>query len=162
MEDLEKLLERLVRQEVDFVLVGGYAAMMHGVSLMTRDVDVCTHFARQNLERLHGALADLHPHHVLTPQNLPFEIPPGFENALRNLYIGTDWGRVDFLGEIAGIGSYESVHAESIPVQLPFGPLRMINRTALIRAKSALDRPRDKIAVLELRAIEERGAPEPQ
>jgi hypothetical protein len=162
MEDLERILERVVQHRVDFVLVGGYAAMMHGVSLITRDVDVCTHFSRENLERLHGALADLHPYHVQTPQMMPFVIPPGFENRLRNLYIGTDWGRIDFLGDVLGVGDYETVRAQSIPVELPMGLVRMLSRQALIRAKSTLDRPRDKIAVMELRAIEERGAPEPQ
>jgi len=40
MAELERILERLVRHEVECVLVGGYAAMVHGVSLVTRDIDV--------------------------------------------------------------------------------------------------------------------------
>ena len=162
MADLEALLKRLLEREVEFVIVGGYAAMAHGVSLMTKDVDVCTHFSRENLERIHTAVADLHPYHFLTPQEKPFEIPQGFETKLRNLYIGTDYGRVDFLGEIAGIGDYSQVLAQSISLQLPIGSVRIISRQGLIRAKSVLDRPHDKITVIQLRAIEERGAPEPQ
>src|SRR5678815_5628441 len=161
MADLERLLERLVQHEVEFVLIGGYAAMIHGVSLLTRDIDVCAQFSRANLERIHAAVADLHPYLFLTPQSLPFEIREGFERGLKNLYIGTDLGRVDFVGEVAGVGSYQSLLDSSIAVQLPFGAIRVISRSALIAAKSAMDRPRDRIAVIELRAIDERRAPEP-
>ncbi len=161
MAALPKILDRLVAHKVECVLAGGYAAMVHGVSLVTQDVDVCTHFARENLERIHAAVADLHPYHVMTPQKRPFAIPAGFEDGLRNLDIGTDSGRVDFLGEVLGIGDYRAALAESIPLTLPFGELRMLSRRAMITAKSAMDRPRDKIAVLQLRAIEERQAPEP-
>lgn len=162
MAELQRLLERVVRAEIDCVLVGGYAAMVHGVSLVTQDIDFCTHFSRGNLERIHAAVADLHPYHFLTPQCLPFEIPPGFEHGLHNLYIGTDLGRLDCVGEVAGIGDYAAALAESLPLQLPYGRVFMLSRKAMIRAKSALDRPRDRIAVLELRAIEEAGAPEPK
>ena len=162
MAELQQILERLVQHEVECVLVGGYAAMVHGVSLVTRDIDVCTHFSRQNLERIHRAVADLHPYHSQTPQQLPFVIPEGFERGLRNLYIGTDIGRLDCLGEVLGIGDYASAHAESIPLHLPFGSVWMLNRKAMIRAKSMLDRPHDRISVMQLLAIEERQAPEPQ
>ena len=135
--------------------------MMHGASLLTQDLDVCAHFSRANLERIHAAVADLHPYHFLTPQPLSFEIREGFERGLKNLYIGTDLGRVDFIGEVAGVGSYHATLDSSIPVQLPFGTIRVINRNALITAKGAMDRPRDRIAVIELKAIDERQAPEP-
>ena len=162
MAELQRILERLVRNEVECVLVGGYAAMVHGVSLVTKDIDICTHFSRQNLERIHAALADLHPYHFLTPQEIPFTIRPGFEDGLRNLYIGTDIGRLDCLGEVLGIGDYAAARAASIPLQLPFGCVWMLDRKAMIRAKSALDRPHDKVTVMQLLAIEEREAPEPK
>jgi hypothetical protein len=50
------LLRRLVEQRVDFVLVGGMAATAHGSSVVTEDVDVCTRFQLENLERLLKAL----------------------------------------------------------------------------------------------------------
>ena len=162
MADLQRILERLVRNEVECVLIGGYAAMVHGVSLVTKDVDVCTYFSRQNLERIHAAVADLHPYHFLTPQEIPFTIRPGFEDGLRNLYIGTDIGRLDCLEEVPGIGNYTAARAVSIPLQLPFGCVWMLGRKAMIRAKSALDRPHDKVTVMQLLAIEERNAPEPK
>ena len=48
MPNLEGLLERLLRHEVEFVVIGGYAAMAHGSTYVTFDVDVCTPLVRAN------------------------------------------------------------------------------------------------------------------
>jgi len=39
VQNLESLLERLVRSNVEFIVVGGFAAFAHGVSLLTQDID---------------------------------------------------------------------------------------------------------------------------
>ena len=118
MVNLHKILERLTTREVEFVLVGGLAAIMYGCSVITKDVDVCVHFSLENLRKLHGAIADLHPYHRFTPQEQPFVLKVGLEGGLKNLYIKTDWGIVDFLGEIIGVGSYEEVRAHNIQENL--------------------------------------------
>lgn len=41
MAELNRLLERLCDADVDFVVGGGFAAMLHGSTLVTRDLDVC-------------------------------------------------------------------------------------------------------------------------
>ena len=45
MQNLSELLRRLIAGNVEFVLVGGFAAVAHGVTLVTRDVDVCGRFS---------------------------------------------------------------------------------------------------------------------
>ncbi len=162
MANLEGILERLVKHEVECVLVGGYAAMVHGVSLVTKDINVCTHFSGKNLERIHHAVADLHPYFFPPAPKRPFTLPPNFEVGLQNLYLDTDLGRLDCLGQVLGIGDYAAARAESIPLNLPFGCLWILSRKAMIRAKSALDRPHDKVSVMQLLAIEERNTPEPR
>jgi hypothetical protein len=159
MSQLEELLKRLVRHEVEFVLVGGYAAMLYSVSLVTRDVDVCVPFTRANLEKIHASVADLHPYPRDTMDQRPFEIPPGFERGLRNLYLATDDGPIDLLGEILGVGSYEKVFASSIEVTTSPGTFRMLNIDTLIVAKETLGRERDKAAALQLRGIREAARP---
>lgn len=47
--EFQNLLDRLQQAEVDFVIVGGFAAMMHGSSLMPQDIDVCCNFSPDNL-----------------------------------------------------------------------------------------------------------------
>src|SRR5262245_26896803 len=68
MEHLSQILQRLNRDKVEYVVVGGLAAVFHGVPLVTRDIDVCLSLTRENLVRLEKALADLHPVHRQTPQ----------------------------------------------------------------------------------------------
>jgi hypothetical protein len=38
---LNQLIERLAGANIDFVIVGGFAGMLHGSTLVTRDLDVC-------------------------------------------------------------------------------------------------------------------------
>ena len=53
---LDILLERLFEHEVEFVVVRGYAAVAHGVSLPTMDIDVCIRLTVYNLMALQKAL----------------------------------------------------------------------------------------------------------
>ena len=57
--DPEAILRTLIEHEVDFVLIGGVAATLHGSNLRTGDVDVCPRRGRDNLVRLASALNDL-------------------------------------------------------------------------------------------------------
>ena len=41
MQDFRQLLQRLADSGLEFVIVGGYAAVTHGSSLVTRDLDIC-------------------------------------------------------------------------------------------------------------------------
>ena len=44
MQNLSELTRRLIEGHVEFVLVGGFAAVAHGVTLVTRDVEICCRF----------------------------------------------------------------------------------------------------------------------
>src|SRR2546423_6434097 len=101
MQNLSQLVARLISADVEFVLVGGFAAVAHGVTLVTRDVDICCRFSEQNLMRIQMALADLHPVHRSRP-DLPLDLTPQQCSNLNSLYWKTDWGIVDCLGEILG------------------------------------------------------------
>lgn len=154
MPDLESLLQRLIEHRVEFVIVGGYAAVAHGVTLVTQDMDICCRFSVENLMRLQESLADLHPRHRMTTDKLPLQISPESCKGLKNLYLTTDWGQVDCLGAVLGLGDYDVVFAESQKIELDFGWCRILTLGALIRAKSAMNRPRDQEAVIQLKAIQ--------
>lgn len=156
MDQLSHLLERLTATGVEFVLVGGYAAVAHGASFVTRDVDVCLRMSCENLVRLQQALAGLNPRHRMTPQKLPFQVDPDRTAEVRNLYLETDLGVLDCLGEVLGVGDYATVKAHSEEIILPFGVVRVLDLPTLIRAKQAMDRPHDRLTVIQLQAIEEK------
>lgn len=156
MPDLESVLQRLLKHKVEFVIVGGYAAVAHGVSLVTQDTDICCRFSAENIKRLGRALANLHPYHRMTPAHLPLKLTPGALKRLKNLYLATDLGQLDCLGTIAGVGSFDDVLAQSEELVLGIGTCRVLSIEALIKAKQAMDRPRDREAVHQLRAIREK------
>ncbi len=66
------LLERLADVGVGFVVVGGYAGIVHGCTYMTQDVDICCDFSPANRLALQVALFDLHPVHRMTPGEYPW------------------------------------------------------------------------------------------
>lgn len=156
MAQLNSLIERLCDANIDFVIVGGFAGMLHGSTLVTRDLDVCIVLSPDNVARLREALRDLQPRHRLSTQKLSFLDSPEPGVALKNLYLETDLGPIDFLGSILGIGDFGRVRSASIEIELFGRRCRVISIEDLIQAKQALGREKDLIAVRELRAIMER------
>jgi hypothetical protein len=147
------LLERLVRAGVDFVIVGGYAGIVHGCTYTTQDVDIACDFSPANLRLLQEAISDLHPVHRMTPGRQPLELTPENAGEFRNLYLDTDLGHLDCLSEIQGIGPYEQVKRASQSIEVEGMQLHVLTIDALIRAKEALHRPRDREALRQLKAI---------
>jgi hypothetical protein len=154
MQNLSELMRRLISSQVEFVLVGGFAAVAYGVTLVTRDVDICCRFSESNLMRIQAAFADLHP----TPRSrpdLPLQLTSEQCSTLKNLYLKTDLGVVDCLGEVLGVGNFDEVWKNSVEVELPYGKCRILDIDALIRAKEAMNRNHDKITVMLLKKIKE-------
>lgn len=162
MSDLESLLERLVRHRFRFVIVGGYAAVAHGSSLVTQDIDVCCPLTQANLRRLYAALADLHPVHRMSPRRPAFVVTSESTRGLKNLYLDTDLGQLDCLGSIKGLGDARHVMRASLSLRLPFGTCRVLTVDALIKAKRAMGRPRDKDTIVQLLEILKKSAAETQ
>ncbi len=150
------LLIRLKEHGVQFVIIGGVCGVLHGLSLVTFDLDVCCPFSFENLHRLEDAVRDLHPFHRFGANKLPLELSEELALRLKNLYLQTDLGRLDCLSEVAGIGDYEAVVKNSIPHNTTYGDFRILNIDALIAAKEAVGRERDLVAVKLLRAIKEK------
>lgn len=57
MDDLTGIIERLIRADVDFVLVGGLAAVTHGTSMATQDIETIQHLEVIQRERGEGSAA---------------------------------------------------------------------------------------------------------
>jgi len=153
--DLPSLLRRLARAGVDFVVVGGYAGVVHGCTFVTQDIDICCDFSPTNLLALQAALADLHAVHRMTPGRLPLELTAENAGRLRNLYLDTDLGHLDCLSEIQGLGGYDTVANASQRIEIDGVSVRVLTIDALIAAKEAMNRPRDREAIRQLRAIKE-------
>jgi hypothetical protein len=161
MPDLESLLARLSAAKVRYVVVGGFAAVAHGVSLVTQDLDICCDFTVANLLRLQQSLADLHPVHRMTPRRIPLELSKDNAATFKNLYLDTDLGQLDCLSQITGVGGYDQVKRHSIRLKLPWGYCHVLGIEALIKGKEAMGRPRDRQAARQLQVIRQRQSPRP-
>ena len=153
MQETAKLLELLAEGDVEFVVVGGYAAVLHGSSYITQVLDICVVCSRDNVERLRRLLKDLDPRHRMTAQKLSFleTPPPGAE--LKNIHLRTRLGVLDVLSEVLGVGDFERLKARAREVSLAGKTVRVISIHDLIAAKEALARDKDLLVAKELRVI---------
>lgn len=149
-----EVLRRLVNHDVRFVVVGGVAAFRHGSARITEDVDVCAPLDHENAVRIIQAFADAHPRWRVRP-DLPV-ITPDSANlyGLKNMYLRTDLGQLDVLGELPGIGTYEEVLARTVEGDYGGGVrCRVLDLDSLIAAKRTAGREKDKPAIRELEVI---------
>lgn len=153
MTTLNNLLQKLCEADIDFVIVGGFAAVVHGSSMLTQDLDVCTVLSGSNVDKLRELFHDLHPIHRHTSQKLSFLDNPKPGESLKNLYLQTDLGPIDFLSSIDGIGNYADVKKNAEQVMLFNRKVSIISLEDLLTAKETLGREKDLITAKELRAI---------
>lgn len=155
MTDFESLLARLRRHGVDFVIVGGVAATVHGSTRLTQDLDIVYDRSPANLARLVAALSELAPYPRGAPPGLPFEWSTATLRAGLNFTLTTTLGDLDVFGEIAGRGAYQDLVGESVPISVFGVELRCLSLERLIETKRAAGRPRDFETIAELEAIRE-------
>lgn len=149
----EDLIRLLARHEVRYVLIGGLAAITHGSSLVTVDVDVCHATDRPNLERLAAALQEVHAELRGAEPGLPFRLDA--ETLVRgdSFTLATDLGAIDLLATPAGTGGFEDLARTADTLALFGHQVLVASVDDLIRMKRAAGRPKDLLAVEELAAL---------
>lgn len=153
MQNLNNLLKLLLENDVDFVLVGGFASALYGSTMVTRDIDVCYACTPENIGSLREILKDLNPVHRQSPQKLSFiEVPKSLHN-LNGFYLTTDLGPLDILNQITGVGDFDRVKSRSIEINLFGYKCKVISIDDLIEAKKAIGRNKDLLVVDELKTI---------
>jgi hypothetical protein len=154
--DFQALLTLLTRHSVEFVVVGGICAVLHGAPVHTFDLDVVPSRGPGNIARLVAALQELdawyrerpHDHVAPTADRLA---GPGHHLLMTRL------GPLDVLGVIGAGEDYDSLASQSREMQIaPDVSVLVLDLEALIRIRTALARDKDK-AVLPIlrRTLEE-------
>ncbi len=151
--DFANLLNRLAKAGVDFVIVGGFAGVVHGCTYITQDVDICCDFSAVNLLALQKAISDLDPVHRMTPGRKKLQLTEQTCGQFKNLYLDTKIGQLDCLSFIDGLGDYDQVKRASRLIEVEDIKMYVMSLEALIKAKRAMNRPRDREAILQLEAI---------
>lgn len=152
-KDFVNLLERLIKNGVEFVIVGGFAGVVHGCTYVTQDIDICCDFSPANLLLLQKAISDLDPVHRMTPNRKKLKLSDKTCSQFKNLYLDTKAGPLDCMSFIDGLGDYSRAKQESELVKAEDMKIRVLKLDALIKSKRVLNRPRDKMAILQLESI---------
>lgn len=153
MTDFAGLLKRLREADVRFVLVGGFAATIHGSPRTTVDLDIVYARDSDNLSRLSQALAPISPYLRGAPRGLPFRLDADTLARGLNFTLTTDLGDLDLLGEAAGDGTYENLSKHTMMLSVFGAEVQVVTLEQLIHLKRAAGRKRDLEALAELEAL---------
>ncbi len=153
MTDFTNTIPLLVNAEIEFVIIGGAAAIAHGSARLTEDLDIVYRRTSENIERLVQALAPYKPYLRGAPPGLPFKLDQATMQRGLNFTLTTSLGDIDLLGEIAGGGNYENLVTNSVSLKLFGTECRCINLEQLIHSKRAAGRPKDIESIAELESL---------
>lgn len=155
MIKVESAIATLVKNNVEFVIVGGIAITAHGSAYITKDLDFCYLRSKENLKNIVSALASFKPRPRGFPENLPYIFDETTLQNATNFTFETELGDIDLLGEVAGIGNFVEVEASSILMDLFDYKVKVLSIEGLILAKRAAGRPKDLLVLPELEAMQE-------
>ena len=155
---LDRFLGVLHSHHVEFVVIGGIAARVHGSARITQDVDIVYARSDANVGRLVKALAPLNPYPRGAPPNLPFDWSVKTIKGGLNFTLTTTLGAIDLLGEVVGGGRYEDLASHCVTEKLFGHATHVVSLPWLIRLKRAAGRVRDFEAIAELELLVELGA----
>ncbi|MBI2335762.1 MAG: hypothetical protein HYU97_03245 [Deltaproteobacteria bacterium] len=152
MTQFKKILEIFYDNQIEFVLIGGLAAVIHGSASATEDVDLSYD---RNLENTKKIVKTLNPYHVRLrgAEDVPFIFDEQTFKHSVNLTLMTDLGAIDLLGEIPGYESYDLILADSDTVLLYDKKFKVLSLDGLIKNKKATGRNKDLKQLDELEEL---------
>jgi hypothetical protein len=151
--EFDKLLPILVDGGIDFILIGGVAAIIHGSGRITYDVDVVYARTGDNIKRLANTIKPFAPYLRGAPPGLPFVWD---ERTIRNglnFTLTTQLGDLDVLGEVVGGGSYSDLLPHCVEIEAFGVTVKCVDLPTLIQLKRAAGRPKDLESLAELEAL---------
>lgn len=157
--DLAGLIAVLSGHGVEFVIVGGTAAVLLGAPVTTLDVDVVYRQTAENAVRLRDALIALDaearpriPERRLVPTLATLETAQG------PILLATPQGPLDLLPRLDPVGTYEALLEHCKTITIAGKPVPVIDLDTLILSKAHANRPKDRLALPILLALRNRQA----
>lgn len=149
----EAILDLLIAKGVEFVVVGGQAEVLHGSARTTYDVDLCYRRTTENLEALAAVLLELGVSLRDAPPELSFHIDARALALGSNFTFSTSLLPLDLLAWLPPVGGYDEIAKSAEAYQYKGRSIQVIGLDDLIQIKEYLNRPKDREALLHLRAI---------
>jgi hypothetical protein len=153
----QELLEALARHHVEYVLVGGLAATLHGSSALTNDADICPDPSPENRARLAAALRDMNAR-IRTeadPDGIPLAADADFLRRMQLVNLTTRYGDFDIAFQPAGSSGYADLAEHATDVAIDGTIVRVASLADIIRSKEAADRPKDRATLPILYALQD-------
>lgn len=150
----DAMLEVLHRHGVQFVLVGGFAANVHGSPLLTSDVDITPKAHPDNLTRLSAALTELGAR-IRTEgiEPLPFAHDAMSLAAAGDRNLTTRFGDLDISMTPSGTRGYEDLRQDAVEVEIKGVPVLLASLADIVRSEDAAGRDKDRRALPVLREL---------
>jgi hypothetical protein len=147
--NLVAILRALSEQAVDYIVVGGVAAVLQGAPTMTFDIDVVHSTAPENVTRLLGALEKLSAYYRVQPDR---RLRPDASHLISRDHqlLMTDFGPLDVLGQIGNGRTYADLlpHCERVAIAADL-TVPVLDLETLITVKEEVGAEKDR-AVLPL------------
>jgi hypothetical protein len=154
-----ELLGVLIEHGVDFILIGGLGATVHGSPYATVDVDIVPRRDRRNLEFLSNALRAIDARvYVSAEETLRFEHDGASlaDAAVWNL--ATAFGGLDITYAPAGTTGYSDLTERAQSIDVGGVIVRVAALEDIIRSKEAANREKDRVVLPALRRLFERSS----
>ena len=152
--DVGQLLRRLVDAGVEFIVVGGAAAVLHGAPITTEDLDIVHRRTPENVSRLKNLLEDLNAHvrELANRQLVPQESALLGEG---HVLLSTRLGPLDCLGALVDGRGFEELVAHSESFADEGSEFRVLDLSTLIDIKTKTGRAKDRLMLPVLVALAE-------
>ncbi|MEO8605090.1 MAG: hypothetical protein ABI629_21160 [bacterium] len=144
--DLIGLLDALSTCDVEFIVVGGAAALLHGGLAMTQDLDIVPRLVSDNIERLVAALAGIDTE-IREPGTRHLRPTAELLAAGGQVRLLSNLGPLDVLGRLHDGRSYDDLLAHSEWIEDGTRHIRVVDLATLIEIKSAAGRAKDRIVL---------------
>jgi len=156
--DLRELFRVLAEHGVDYLVIGGVAAQVHGRRRTTMDLDVTPAPDPENFKRLAAALVALDAHPVELGPSAP---TPTAEQLLLAPVVpplSTRHGELHILNEVPGATAYAGMRARALTTDLDGIAMSIVGVDDLIRMKQTAGRPSDIEDIEALTTVARREA----
>jgi predicted nucleotidyltransferase len=150
-QSFRRILELLEQHDVEYVVVGGVAAVLQGAPVTTFDIDALVKLDDTNADRLMHALTALEARY----REHQSDVRPTREDILAggHLLLITNNGPLDVLGFIGNGKRYEDVAGSIENIDVGGLPVRVLDLKTLIAEKRALGRDKDQPMLRLLEAV---------
>ena len=152
--DVGELLRRLSGAGVEFIVVGGAAAVLHGAPITTEDLDIVHRRSPENVSRLKALLDELDARvRELANRRLPPQ-----ESALLgdgHVLLSTRLGPLDCLGTLIDGRGFEELVSHSDWIKDEGVEFLVVDLPTLIELKTRTGRAKDRLMLPVLVALVE-------